>query len=227
MIDLEPGNDRARQVEWADRARRVQWACLAIILLLGAWALWEAYGPAPRFPVSQLAPSTPASELPLAKAKVFLQHLTWGRSTPWALGMVFLLLAAVTVREARREDVNDDAPRLFAALVGLQAVLMAGAWLAMYAVLTPAARVRVGAPSLYYLVVGVFGLTAAVYLFFGRPAARSWYGWGLAVAWGWSFVEFGPGQKQFWMQVGLPTLIGLYLFSWRVSGRLVPATERG
>lgn len=207
------------------RTRKVQLACLAVMLLVFAWVMWWAFGPSTWVSASTLPPSTPADELPLAKAKVFLQKLTWGRSSPWVLGLALLLLAVVAVREARREEFNDDAPRLFAVLVAAQAVITAAAWLGMHALLSPQARLRAGAPSLYYVVVGVLALASAVYLFFGRRAARFWYGLSLAVAVAWSFVEYGPGHRQFWMQVGMPALIAWYLFSWRVSDRLLPPPE--
>lgn len=212
-MEVEPANDRAR---------RVQRMALAIILLVFAWVLWVAYGPSERVPASSLPPSTPAGELPLAKLRTFLQHVTVGPATPYALAGVLVLLAGVAVRESRREERNDDAPQLLAVLLGLYALLVPAAWLGMHFALAPRVRAALGAPSLYYVVVGVLTLASAVYLFFGRRAARSWYGLALAVAWGWSFVEFGPASRQFWMQVGMPTLVALYLFSSRVSGRLQP-----
>jgi hypothetical protein len=41
----------------------------------------------------------------------------------------------------------------------------------------------------------------------------------------WSAPEFGPAARAFWMQVTAPALFGLYLFSWRVSGRLLPQPD--
>ena len=79
-MDVEPGDDRGR---------RVQRVALAFILLVFAWVLWEAYGPAARVPVSALPPSIPAGELPLARARAFVQQLTWGPTTPFVVGAAF------------------------------------------------------------------------------------------------------------------------------------------
>lgn len=208
-----------------ERGRRVQLAALAFILLVLAGVLWVAYGPSTWTPASRLPASVPTNELPREKARVFVQGLTFGSTTPWAVGGALLLIGLSSLREARREDRNDDAPRLVALLVGLHAVAIAGGWIAAHGwpwQATSAARAGTPPASLYYVVTGLLALASAAQLWFGRRVALRLYALCLAVTWSWSFFEFGLEYRQFWMQVAMPSLIGAYLFSWRVSGRLLP-----
>jgi hypothetical protein len=215
MASQEHGNE--------DRLKRYQLVALVVILLVLAVVLWFAYSPAGWVPASRLSPG-PAPQ-PQMPGRGWLVGLTVGPTTPLLLLAAVAALATVAVREARREERNEDAPRVLAVLLALYALLLmtvsvfADPW---YVRPVAAAQAGLPPPSLYYVVVGLLWLASATYLYFGRRAARAWYGLALAVAWYWSYLEFGV-VRQFWMQVGMPSLIGLYIFSWRVSGRLAPA----
>jgi hypothetical protein len=117
---------------------------------------------------------------------------------------IFAWLAWRLHHAPRAEE--DNPPRIFATLMMTWGALMALA--------------GIGIGLAYFLSVGVLAAFTGLLLFYGRIAALPLYGATLALVWVWSGLEVGPAFKPVAMQVTLPTLIGFYVFSWRIRSRL-------
>ncbi|WP_341675508.1 hypothetical protein [Niveibacterium sp. SC-1] len=81
-------------------------------------------------------------------------------------------------------------------------------------------KMNLGGDGSYFAVVGGLVALAGFLAFSGRSAAVLVYGLTLLVVWGWSLQEVGANPPELLPRVGLPTLIGLYLFSGKVRARL-------
>lgn len=148
----------------------------------------------------------------MKKFRAWIKTQNVGRFTPFGVLAAALLIAGLALREQRRATSNPDAPRLLGILL---VVLGLAASIGSLVANDPAAP-----SSLYFVIVGLLWSVSGMYLYFGRTAALSWYGWSLALVWFWSLAEFGFFERQLYAQVFMPTLLGLYLFSKRVAGRL-------
>lgn len=135
-----------------------------------------------------------------------------GRFTPFGVLAAVLLVAGLALHAKRRAPPNPAAPRLLGVLL---VVLGLSASIGTLVANDPASP-----SSLYFVIIGLLWSFAGVHLFFGRVAARTWYGWSLALVWFWSLAEFELSESQLYLQLIMPTLLGLYLFSNRVTDRL-------
>ncbi len=127
-----------------------------------------------------------------------------------AAAAALILLIALwwwTGRDNGRTD-NEDAPRLLGLLVTVYGVALAGGGLF--------------SDTLYYLIAGGVMAFSGLYLHFGSMAAVWWYAFGLVLMWVWSGIEVGPAFKPVFYRVAFATVIGLYLFSDRITSRLRP-----
>lgn len=221
---------RNTDLSTAQEGRRasVQKMAGGIFLVVLAVLLLAIYGPSEWMPSARLAPTDPADITPLARFGLWLKTLTVGRMTPVLVLVAFVALLGAGVREMLRDEEKSDAPRVLAVLLAVYALL----WMTLSVFADPwflqpaaAARAKLPPPSSYHVVVGLLWIASALYLYFGRRAARGWYGVSLAIALVWSGAEFGVASRTFWMQVTAPALLAFYIFSWRVTGRLLPPQD--
>jgi len=101
-------------------------------------------------------------------------------------------------------------PRLFGTLIAIMgaAVVVAGI------------NFLIKGDSPYFLVIGVGILAAGVLMALGKRLGVYVYGCSLAVILIWSFIEDRKDMSQFLARVGVPVLLGLYIFSKKLRGRL-------
>lgn len=104
-------------------------------------------------------------------------------------------------------------PRVFGALLFLLGLALAGGGLHLNFIADSGGN--------YFMVIGVLLMSSGALIFFGQALAILVYALALLVIWGWSFHETDGEWALFIPRVAMPTLIGLYVFSSRIRGRLV------
>jgi hypothetical protein len=144
-----------------------------------------------------------------SRMRVWLKPLGIGRGAVAMAAAALLFMGFVAWRAER----NEDAPRTFGALLFLWSSLLACAPIVFYLLHHDTQG------TLYYTATGLLFAVSGVYAFFGRPAATSWYAAGYWLAIGWTFTEFDVFSRQAAMQLGMPTLIGMYIWSLSRAGR--------
>jgi|GEM_PF-3040140 len=77
-----------------------------------------------------------------------------------------------------------------------------------------------GGGGSYFTAVGALLALAGFLIFSGRSVALAVYGLALLLVWGWSLKDVGANLPELLPRVGLPTLVGLYVFSNKVRARL-------
>ena len=142
---------------------------------------------------------------PRSRMRVWLRPLGINGPTVALAGLAMLCMGFVAWR-ATRAGRSEDAPGLFGALLFLWGWLLAAAPIVFY-ILQRDTR-----GTLYYTATGLLFALSGVYAFFDRPAAKSWYIAGYLLAVGWTFMEFDAFSSQIIMRLGMPTLIGAYLW---------------
>lgn len=102
-------------------------------------------------------------------------------------------------------------PRLFGLLLALLGAALAVAGVGL---------LRAG-DSAYFLVVGLGAVAAGVLIALGRLLGAWAYGATLVLVVVWSLAEVGADLPELLPRVALPILIGVYVVSDRIRGRLV------
>jgi hypothetical protein len=151
--------------------------------------------------------------LPRLRLRAWLRPMGIGNWTIALAGLAMLGMGFIAWRE-RRADPNEDAPRVFGLL------LLAWGWL--LAAMPIAFHVAQGEAQgmLSYTATGLLFALSGLYAFFGRPTALPWFVLGYLLTVGWAYVELDATSRQFFMRIGMPTLIGLYVWHLARTGRL-------
>ena len=188
--------------------------------------LYVALRGAPQFQAQQLRVSVLrgdfALESPSRKARISAWLQGWTVTGSERLGVLAfaLLVVVLTVKEKRRDEPVEDAPRTLGLVVGLLGLASCGATLYDLGLRNAPPEVLLVGPSMYFVVVGSLWVLSGLYLFMGRPAGQRWYAGSMLVVWLWTNFEFVPSQRPYWAQLLLPTLLGVYVLSRGVSRRL-------
>ena len=144
-----------------------------------------------------------------SRMRVWLRPLGIGRGAV-ALAVLALLFMGFVAWRAERDE---DAPRTFGTLLFLWGWLLASAPIVLFFLDHDTQG------TLYFTVTGLLFALSGVYAFFGRPAAKTWYAVGYFLAMSWTLIEFDVFSRQVLMQLGMPTLVGVYLWSLARAGR--------
>ena len=152
---------------------------------------------------------------PRLRLRAWLAPLGNSISTITFAGLGLLILGLIAWRECRSSR-NENAPRVFGLLLLLWGLLIVATPILFF---VTQGRVT---GMLYYTTTGLLFALSGLYAFVGRPVAAFWYATGYFLSLGWTFVDYDLTHRQFYMQLGMPTLMGIYM--WRLSrqGRLAP-----
>ncbi|MBS1143778.1 MAG: glucose dehydrogenase [Proteobacteria bacterium] len=107
---------------------------------------------------------------------------------------------------------SENPPRLLGALLILLGLAFAGGGFHL--------NTNLGGGGSYFIVVGLLVALSGYLAYAGKSLALVAYGVTLLIVWAWSFKETGGQMDQLLPRAGLPTLIGLYLFSSKIRERL-------
>jgi len=149
---------------------------------------------------------------PRSRMRAWLRPLAIGDWTIAVAGIAMLYMGFVAWR-AVRAGRSDDAPRAFGALLFLLGGVLSAAPMALHGLQ------RDTQGTLYYTATGLLFALSGVHAFFDRPAAKFWYTAGYLLAVGWTFMEFDTFSREFVMRLGMPTLIGAYVWHLARTGR--------
>jgi hypothetical protein len=150
---------------------------------------------------------------PRSRLRAWLRPLGIGSWTIALAGLAMLGMGFIAWRELRAGR-SEHAPHVFGALLFLWGWMLAAVPLVLYLWQGDARGM------LYYTATGLFFALSGLYAFFGRAAAKFWYTTAYVLALGWTFVEWDVTSRQFFMQLGMPTLIGAYMWHLARTGRL-------
>jgi hypothetical protein len=124
------------------------------------------------------------------------------------IGMAFFaLLFAWLFKYFDKSADGIDSPKIFAVLLSIWAAL-----LGLFGLSNDMLS--------YYAIIGIIFAYSGFLMFLGKRAALWLFAFGLIAAWSLSILELGFVFKPLFTQAGFITLLGLYVFSARVAGRL-------
>ncbi len=155
---------------------------------------------------------------PRSRMRVWLRSLGIGDWTI-AVALLAVLCMGFIAWRAVRPGRSEDAPGAFGALLFLWGGLLAMAPIVLYFLQ------RDTQGTLYYTATGLLFALSGVYAFFDRPAAKSWYTAGYLLALGWTLMELDTLSSQIVVQLGMPTLMGAYLWYLARKGRFQSPQE--
>jgi len=150
------------------------------------------------------------------RLRVWLRPLGVGVWTVVVAALALVVMGFVAVR-ARKHELSEDAPRIFGTLVLIWGWALAAMPLLMYLVEGK------GQGMLYYTATGLLFALSGLYAVFGRPAAKFWFLIGYILALAWTYVELDFDARAYFMRLGMPTLVGAYLWYLGRAGRLEAA----
>jgi hypothetical protein len=182
----------------------------------------EIASPTGKVQLSALRATLLQGEFSEAEPSQRMRLRTWLRSLtvgPWTVAVAAVALIAMVgiALRARKDEASEDAPRIFGTLV-----LIWGWALAAIPLLTYLVEGR-NDGLLYYAAIGLPFALSGLYAVFGRPAAKFWFLVGYVLATGWTYTELDFDARAYFMRLGMPTLVGVYLWYLGRAGRLAAA----
>jgi hypothetical protein len=148
------------------------------------------------------------------RLRMWLRPLGVGVWTVVVAALALVVMCLIAVRTSK-DQVNEDAPRIFGTLVLIWGWALAGIPLLTH--LVTGAHFQ---GMLFYFAIGLPFALSGLYTVYGRPAAKFWFLVGYVLALAWTYVELDFDARAYFMRLGMPTLVGLYVWYLGRVGRL-------
>ena len=163
--------------------------------------------------------SEPPSQRLAVRAKLAQWSLAGTPRIGLAAGLVGTTLLAMLIWAMRRSKnypsgLSDDAPTRFGFLVCLWGCALAAV------PLTFAFMQGSVSGGWYYISLGLLYAWSGLFMRHGLSKGFDTSIWALAIAVGWSAIDFDLMQRQFWMQIGMPAIVTFAAFVVWKKGQL-------